>query len=172
MAISVFDLFKIGIGPSSSHTGGPMAAAHRFAHGLHRDGLLEKTASVHVTLYGSLGLTGKGHGSDRAVVLGLEGDRPELVDVDTVDERLRRVRAAPVPRLARRRGRGYGGGGGLLPRRGPRRARRAARPGCARPRRARSSASPPPARPPRGPPPAAASPSPPNPDAPPPPPPS
>ncbi|TQM71052.1 L-serine ammonia-lyase [Actinomadura hallensis] len=99
MAISVFDLFKIGIGPSSSHTGGPMAAAHRFAHGLHRDGLLEKTASVHVTLYGSLGLTGKGHGSDRAVVLGLEGDRPELVDVDTVDERLRRVRERGTLRL-------------------------------------------------------------------------
>ncbi|WUI01074.1 L-serine ammonia-lyase [Spirillospora sp. NBC_00431] len=92
MAISVFDLFKIGIGPSSSHTGGPMAAAHRFARGLHRDGLLEKTATVHVTLYGSLGLTGKGHGSDKAVILGLEGDKPELVDVDRVDERLESIR--------------------------------------------------------------------------------
>ncbi|TDD36203.1 L-serine ammonia-lyase [Actinomadura sp. KC06] len=92
MAISVFDLFKIGIGPSSSHTGGPMAAAHRFARGLHRDGLLEKTATVHATLYGSLGLTGKGHGSDKAVILGLEGDKPELVDVDKVDERLEAIR--------------------------------------------------------------------------------
>ncbi|TMR00152.1 L-serine ammonia-lyase [Actinomadura soli] len=92
MAISVFDLFKIGIGPSSSHTGGPMAAAHRFARGLHRDGLLEKTATVHATLYGSLGLTGKGHGSDKAVILGLEGDKPELVDVDRVDERLDAIR--------------------------------------------------------------------------------
>ncbi|MBT2209136.1 MULTISPECIES: L-serine ammonia-lyase [Actinomadura] len=92
MAISVFDLFKIGIGPSSSHTGGPMAAAHRFARGLHRDGLLEKTASVQVTLYGSLGLTGKGHGSDKAVILGLEGDKPEAVDVDTVDDRLAAIR--------------------------------------------------------------------------------
>lgn len=92
MAISVFDLFKIGIGPSSSHTGGPMAAAHRFARGLHRDGLLEKTESVQAILYGSLGLTGKGHGSDKAVILGLEGDKPELVDVDTVDERLAAIR--------------------------------------------------------------------------------
>ncbi|NKZ06633.1 L-serine ammonia-lyase [Actinomadura latina] len=92
MAISVFDLFKIGIGPSSSHTGGPMAAAHRFARGLERDGLLEKTASVQVVLYGSLGLTGKGHGSDKAVILGLEGDKPELVDVDQVDARLASIR--------------------------------------------------------------------------------
>ncbi|WP_067829347.1 L-serine ammonia-lyase [Actinomadura kijaniata] len=92
MAISVFDLFKIGIGPSSSHTGGPMAAAHRFARGLRDDGLLEKTASVRAVLYGSLGLTGKGHGSDKAVMLGLEGDKPELVDVDAVDARLARIR--------------------------------------------------------------------------------
>jgi iron-sulfur-dependent L-serine dehydratase single chain form len=99
MAISVFDLFKIGIGPSSSHTGGPMAAAHRFARGLHRDGLLEKTASVRAVLYGSLGLTGKGHGSDKAVILGLEGDKPELVDVDTVPERLAAIRERGVLRL-------------------------------------------------------------------------
>ncbi|GAA2989643.1 L-serine ammonia-lyase [Streptosporangium longisporum] len=94
MTISVFDLFKIGIGPSSSHTGGPMAAAHRFARGLHRDGLLEKTARVSVILYGSLGLTGKGHGSDKAVLLGLSGEKPELVDVDTVDERLAAMRGS------------------------------------------------------------------------------
>ncbi|TDD63833.1 L-serine ammonia-lyase [Actinomadura darangshiensis] len=99
MAISVFDLFKIGIGPSSSHTGGPMAAAHRFARGLDQDGLLEKTASVEVVLYGSLGLTGKGHGSDKAVILGLEGDKPELVDVDTVDSRLVAVRESGRLRL-------------------------------------------------------------------------
>ncbi|MEU8343512.1 L-serine ammonia-lyase [Actinomadura meyerae] len=99
MAISVFDLFKIGIGPSSSHTGGPMAAAHRFARGLERDGLLEKTASVQVVLYGSLGLTGKGHGSDKAVILGLEGDKPELVDVDTVDGRLASIRERGALRL-------------------------------------------------------------------------
>ncbi|GAA0578985.1 L-serine ammonia-lyase [Actinomadura livida] len=99
MAISVFDLFKIGIGPSSSHTGGPMAAAHRFAEGLRRDGLLAGTASVRVTLYGSLGLTGKGHGSDKAVILGLEGDRPELVDVDQVDDRLGKIRESGALRL-------------------------------------------------------------------------
>ncbi|MFI6797708.1 L-serine ammonia-lyase [Streptosporangium canum] len=92
MAISVFDLFKIGIGPSSSHTGGPMAAAHKFARGLDQDGLLEKTAGVEVILYGSLGLTGKGHGSDKAVLLGLSGEKPELVDVDTVDDRLTAMR--------------------------------------------------------------------------------
>jgi iron-sulfur-dependent L-serine dehydratase single chain form len=96
MAISVFDLFKIGIGPSSSHTGGPMAAAHRFARGLFDDGLLEKTASVRVVLYGSLGLTGKGHGSDKAVMLGLEGDKPELVDVSGVDARLAAARSSGV----------------------------------------------------------------------------
>ena len=96
MAISVFDLFKIGIGPSSSHTGGPMAAAHRFARGLFDDGLLEKTASVRTILYGSLGLTGKGHGSDKAVMLGLEGDKPELVDVEGVDARLAAARESGV----------------------------------------------------------------------------
>ncbi|MFF0310227.1 L-serine ammonia-lyase [Streptosporangium sp. NPDC004379] len=99
MAISVFDLFKIGIGPSSSHTGGPMAAAHRFARGLAQDGLLEKTARVEAILYGSLGLTGKGHGSDKAVLLGLSGEKPELVDVDTVDERLAAMRESGTVRL-------------------------------------------------------------------------
>ncbi|GLW04988.1 L-serine dehydratase [Microtetraspora sp. NBRC 13810] len=94
MAISVFDLFKVGIGPSSSHTGGPMAAAHRFARGLHHDGLLEKVGRVEAVLYGSLGLTGKGHGSDKAVLLGLSGEKPELVDVDTVDDRLAAMRAS------------------------------------------------------------------------------
>ncbi|MEV4457700.1 L-serine ammonia-lyase [Microbispora sp. NPDC049633] len=94
MAISVFDLFKVGIGPSSSHTGGPMAAAHKFVRGLHEDGLLEKVTRVEAILYGSLGLTGKGHGSDKAVLLGLSGDKPELVDVDTVDERLAAMRSS------------------------------------------------------------------------------
>ncbi|GAB1820776.1 L-serine ammonia-lyase [Herbidospora sp. RD11066] len=94
MAISVFDLFKVGIGPSSSHTGGPMAAAHKFARGLLHNGLLEKTAKVQVILYGSLGLTGKGHGSDKAVLLGLSGEKPELVDVDAVEGMLAAMRAA------------------------------------------------------------------------------
>lgn len=94
MAISVFDLFKIGIGPSSSHTGGPMAAAHRFARGLRADGLIDRVARVQAILYGSLGLTGKGHGSDKAVLLGLCGDKPELVDVDGVEARLAQMRAS------------------------------------------------------------------------------
>jgi L-serine dehydratase len=92
MAISVFDLFKIGIGPSSSHTVGPMTAACRFARGLRDDGLLAKVASVHVVLYGSLGLTGKGHGSDKAVLLGLEGETPDQVDVDGIPARLAAIR--------------------------------------------------------------------------------
>ncbi|GIH74863.1 L-serine ammonia-lyase [Planobispora longispora] len=99
MAISVFDLFKIGIGPSSSHTGGPMAAAHKFARGLDHDGLLDKTARVEVILYGSLGLTGKGHGSDKAVLLGLSGEKPELVDVDSVDGRLAAMKDSGTVRL-------------------------------------------------------------------------
>ncbi|NUW47065.1 L-serine ammonia-lyase, partial [Nonomuraea rhodomycinica] len=90
----VFDLFKVGIGPSSSHTGGPMAAAHKFARGLDQDGLLDQVARVEAVLYGSLGLTGKGHGSDKAVLLGLSGDKPELVDVDTVEARLAAMRAS------------------------------------------------------------------------------
>ena len=73
MALSVFDLFSVGIGPSSSHTVGPMRAAHRFVAGLRRDGLLERTDEVTVDLYGSLGATGKGHGTDTAVLLGLAG---------------------------------------------------------------------------------------------------
>ncbi len=79
MTVSVFDLFKIGIGPSSSHTVGPMKAARMFALGLEEHGHLSRTAEVRVELYGSLGATGKGHGSDKAVVLGLEGDEPHSV---------------------------------------------------------------------------------------------
>ena len=84
MAISVFDLFKVGIGPSSSHTVGPMRAARLFAQGLERDGLLSQTTAVKCELYGSLGATGKGHGSDQAVMLGLLGHAPDTVDVDAV----------------------------------------------------------------------------------------
>ncbi|SAK52035.1 L-serine dehydratase 1 [Caballeronia glebae] len=94
MAVSVFDLFKIGIGPSSSHTVGPMRAALMFAQGLERDGLLESTASVKCELYGSLGATGKGHGTDRGVMLGLMGDAPDTVDASSIVPRLEQVRAA------------------------------------------------------------------------------
>lgn len=75
MTISVFDLFKVGIGPSSSHTVGPMKAARMFAQGLRDDGLMPQARTVRVCLYGSLGLTGKRHGSDKAVLLGLEGEQ-------------------------------------------------------------------------------------------------
>jgi L-serine dehydratase len=84
VALSVFDLFKIGIGPSSSHTVGPMRAARQFAVRLRDSRLLEKVGRVSVTLYGSLGATGKGHGSDKAILLGLSGHEPDSVDVDAI----------------------------------------------------------------------------------------
>ncbi|MBY6028331.1 L-serine ammonia-lyase [Halomonas sp. DP8Y7-1] len=80
MAISVFDLFKIGIGPSSSHTVGPMKAAHDFVEALRRDDALERVAAVEIHLYGSLSATGKGHATDRACVMGLMGERPDRID--------------------------------------------------------------------------------------------
>lgn len=76
MAISVFDLFSIGIGPSSSHTVGPMRAARMFAARLKNEGLLAHTGSVRAELFGSLGATGHGHGTPKAVLLGLEGESP------------------------------------------------------------------------------------------------
>ncbi|MFT3776173.1 MAG: L-serine ammonia-lyase [Minicystis sp.] len=82
MAVSVFDLFKIGIGPSSSHTVGPMRAARSFALEIEQLGLFERTAAVRAELFGSLGATGRGHGSDKAVILGLLGETPDEVDVE------------------------------------------------------------------------------------------
>jgi L-serine dehydratase len=93
MAVSVFDLFKIGIGPSSSHTVGPMRAARLFALRLAHEDLLQRVATVRAELYGSLGATGKGHGSDKAVMLGLEGDEPATVDIEGIGGRLQRMRA-------------------------------------------------------------------------------
>ena len=84
MIAGVFDLFKIGIGPSSSHTVGPMVAARRFGERLRENGLLDKVAHVEVSLYGSLALTGKGHATDSAIILGLAGEIPALVDPDRV----------------------------------------------------------------------------------------
>jgi L-serine dehydratase len=84
MAISAFDLFKVGIGPSSSHTVGPMRAARQFALRLREAGLLEQLERMHVELFGSLGATGRGHGSDKAVILGLTGHEPDSVDVDAI----------------------------------------------------------------------------------------
>ncbi|MFI6880962.1 L-serine ammonia-lyase [Streptomyces sp. NPDC050400] len=92
MAISVFDLFSIGIGPSSSHTVGPMRAARMFARRLKNEGLLAHTASIRAELYGSLGATGHGHGTPKAVLLGLEGESPRTVDVETADERVATIK--------------------------------------------------------------------------------
>lgn len=84
MAVSVFDLFKVGIGPSSSHTVGPMRAAKLFLDHLLLKECLAVTRRVRIELFGSLGATGKGHGSDKAVMLGLCGYEPDSVDVDRV----------------------------------------------------------------------------------------
>jgi L-serine dehydratase len=92
MFVSIFDLFKIGIGPSSSHTVGPMRAARQFVLDLEHRDLLATTVSVTVDLYGSLALTGKGHGTDRAVLLGLEGEAPDGVDPDGIEPQLARIR--------------------------------------------------------------------------------
>jgi L-serine dehydratase len=92
VAISVFDLFSIGIGPSSSHTVGPMRAARTFVEGLADDGLLDEVTRVRAELFGSLGATGHGHGSDRAVILGLLGERPETVDTSTAVQRVAAIR--------------------------------------------------------------------------------
>ena len=93
MNTSLFELFKIGIGPSSSHTVGPMRAALRFTRELAAANLLEKTARVNVDLYGSLALTGIGHGTDRAILLGLLGEAPDTVDPATVDAKIAAVRS-------------------------------------------------------------------------------
>jgi L-serine dehydratase len=103
MTLSVFELFRIGIGPSSSHTVGPMRAARAFALALAEAGLLEATAAVKAELFGSLGATGKGHGSDKAVILGLMGETPEGVDVEVIGGLLARVRGSEcLPLLGRR----------------------------------------------------------------------
>ena len=94
MAISVFDLFKIGIGPSSSHTVGPMRAAGQFVAVLQQEGNLPRVGALEIHLYGSLGATGKGHGSDKAVMLGLEGEAAETIDPATIEPRLQRIRSS------------------------------------------------------------------------------
>lgn len=94
MKISVFDLFSIGIGPSSSHTVGPMRAACMFAQQLQQSALLQKLRTIRCELYGSLGATGKGHGSDKAVLMGLQGEAPETVDTDTIDSQMQHIAAS------------------------------------------------------------------------------
>src|SRR6195256_5218504 len=103
MSLSVFDIFKIGIGPSSSHTMGPMNAARAFVELLEQQGLLTQTAQVSAQLYGSLALTGRGHCTDRAILLGLEGMSPDTIDSTSVDPTLQRIRAEGRIRLLGRR---------------------------------------------------------------------
>src|SRR5207237_378826 len=100
MAVSVFDLFKIGIGPSSSHTVGPMRAARMFVTRLAHEGALARTARVKAEMYGSLGATGKGHGTDKAVLLGLAGHEPDTVDVEAIPGLLDAMRTTRRLRLA------------------------------------------------------------------------
>jgi L-serine dehydratase len=103
MALSVFDLFKIGIGPSSSHTVGPMWAALRFGRMLEARGVLERVQRVRAELYGSLALTGRGHATDTAILLGLSGERPDTIDPDAVTPLLAEVRSRRALRLGGRR---------------------------------------------------------------------
>lgn len=93
MAVSLFDLFKIGVGPSSSHTVGPMRAASIFALRVEQAGVLEHIKRIQVELFGSLGHTGRGHGTDRAVLLGLEGEVPDQVDPDHIGRRMTALEA-------------------------------------------------------------------------------
>ncbi|MBT8144726.1 MAG: L-serine ammonia-lyase [Gammaproteobacteria bacterium] len=93
MMISIFEIFKIGVGPSSSHTVGPMRAARRFLVDIESDGRLDEIATVEVGLYGSLALTGKGHCTDIAVLAGLEGAEPDSADPEAIQETVRRVGA-------------------------------------------------------------------------------
>lgn len=102
MAISVFDIFKIGIGPSSSHTVGPMRAANTFVGNLEQQGIIGRVARLRVELFGSLGATGKGHGTDKAVLLGLEGEAPDSVDPDLIPQRLQTIRDRGTVNLRQR----------------------------------------------------------------------
>ncbi len=105
--ISVFDLFKIGVGPSSSHTMGPMKAAAAFASGLARSGAIARVGAIEVTLFGSLAFTGRGHATDKAVVLGLCGVEPETVDPDAANKLVASVRDTNRLPLAGRRSIGF-----------------------------------------------------------------
>jgi L-serine dehydratase len=102
MFVSAFDLFKIGLGPSSSHTVGPMRAAFRFAQQLVAGGQLDRTARVVIDLYGSLALTGRGHGTDRAVLLGLSGETPDRIDPDQVEAKVETIRSHQLLSIAGR----------------------------------------------------------------------
>ncbi len=107
MSVSVFDLFKIGIGPSSSHTVGPMKAARLFAESLHANRLLDQVERLCIELYGSLGATGEGHGSIKAVLLGLEGERPESIDVASIEQRLETIKSSAALSLLQQHAVGF-----------------------------------------------------------------
>jgi L-serine dehydratase len=96
---SIFELFQIGIGPSSSHTMGPMRAACSFARRLHADCIVDQVDAVSVQLFGSLALTGKGHGTGRAVILGLAGLSPEGIDPDRIEPILAEIRTSGILNL-------------------------------------------------------------------------
>jgi L-serine dehydratase len=98
--ISVFDMLKVGVGPSSSHTLGPWRAAERFCQELQQQGLLSKSAKIEAHLYGSLALTGKGHGTDIAVLLGLSGQDPETIPIPDVTEIPRQIETFHLLQLA------------------------------------------------------------------------
>src|SRR5690606_26642096 len=103
MAVSTFDLYKIGIGPSSSHTVGPMRAAARFVdRWLVEAGRLQDVARVRAEVFGSLALTGRGHGTNKAVMMGLEGHMPNVVDPDIIPAAMERIRGERRIRLAGR----------------------------------------------------------------------
>ena len=91
MTISVFDLFKIGIGPSSSHTVGPMIAARKFILNIERSNNLKKVTRVQSEMYGSLGATGRAHGTPKAIILGFEGEQPEQVDASLITKRIEKI---------------------------------------------------------------------------------
>jgi L-serine dehydratase len=100
MALSAFDLYSVGIGPSSSHTVGPMRAARRFVETLRSEGLFLRAGRVRVELFGSLGATGHGHGTATAVILGLEGEDPATIDTATAPRRAADVRSSAMLALA------------------------------------------------------------------------
>ena len=95
-AISIFDMFKIGVGPSSSHTLGPWKAALRFIQSLKDNSTLQKVEKIEVLLYGSLAKTGKGHGTDVAIQLGLCGEDPVSFDVNMIDAKMDDIRAMKI----------------------------------------------------------------------------
>lgn len=100
MPLSIFDLYKVGIGPSSSHTVGPVVAANRFLDELRSRDVLQRVASVHVGLFGSLAMTGKGHATDVAVMIGLMGEKPDLVDPDKVPLYIEEIKSSGQLNLA------------------------------------------------------------------------